>query len=681
MPGAREAILHQIEYRWQHAKDLSPVASTMSQESRRGWDAWIRDWVRHPHGTSLSESVCYQIQPSGRAALAWRYRDSRAAEQADGSRGRPLVSRVLVGQAALLTPDIAIAMSRTGPSPALFGPPPGTVTGDTQLPLVSIDDLRALAAERAAAFDAEAAGQGGLQAVLAAALSEPQTPLAVHIRDTLITRHPSQGVQGPLLWGLWRIAGPLFGSRGPHWSFSSFELPLGDLDPAILPHIVFRQAQDGSAGAPTRTRKEVRVRPLAPDALDPGRPYGDSLELAGWLVDEYAERCGEGLEQFIAKCCGAEQAVQGRLLRVSDELRATRSPVLVSTEPARYVSLKDQRGQDPGPAAVPPSEFTGPEDQGDFAEHVGPAEAVQSSQAAEPSRAVQPSQAAAEAVASVPQGSGQQSAAVESEHVARWDEPEEQADRTDDAVPGDRPPQAARNEAPSLPPHYADTPAFQGYQLTAGPGAGPSGGQSPAGTGYARDPGAAPPLPMGDQRQHPAGPWSQPLPQAAPQFPPPAQPRPRRPASMSAFLKNLGEARDVQEFNRNLEFMEGLSLDAQERVRSRRIVLSDEWYRNIVRIHGATPDYLLTLLADIYQAIVVPDLGEKEVASKIAEWAAWAQPPALNALLTAARLGAQSRRFGLGRDSFTRMRQILEPVLAQRYVTQYGFEEAWNPSP
>jgi hypothetical protein len=150
---------------------------------------------------------------------------------------------------------------------------------------------------------------------------------------------------------------------------------------------------------------------------------------------------------------------------------------------------------------------------------------------------------------------------------------------------------------------------------------------------------------------------------------------------MSAFLKNLGEARDVQEFNRNLEFMEGLSLDAQERVRSRRIVLSDEWYRNIVRIHGATPDYLLTLLADIYQAIVIPDLGEKEVASKIAEWAAWAQPPALNALLTAARLGAQSRRFGLGRDSFTRMRQILEPVLAQRYVTQYGFEEAWNPSP
>jgi hypothetical protein len=97
-------IIHQIEYRWHDRRDLSPVASTMSQESLRGWDSWIRAWVRHPHADCLRQSVCYQLLPTGRAALAWRYEDWQAAEREDGTRGRPLVSRVLAGQASLLTP-------------------------------------------------------------------------------------------------------------------------------------------------------------------------------------------------------------------------------------------------------------------------------------------------------------------------------------------------------------------------------------------------------------------------------------------------------------------------------------------------------------------------------------------------------------------------------------------------
>ena len=59
----------------------------MSQESLRGWDARIRAWVRHPHVEGLSESVCYQVFPNGRAALAWRYWDRQAAEREDGTRG------------------------------------------------------------------------------------------------------------------------------------------------------------------------------------------------------------------------------------------------------------------------------------------------------------------------------------------------------------------------------------------------------------------------------------------------------------------------------------------------------------------------------------------------------------------------------------------------------------------
>src|SRR5579863_3560562 len=125
MPDARDAI-HQIEYRWHDRRDLSPVASTMSPESQRGWDSWIRAWVRHPHADKLFESVCYQVLPNGRAALAWRYEDLRPAARELGTRGRTLVSRVFAGQASLLTPEAAIALCRTG-LPAAAGPRPGQV--------------------------------------------------------------------------------------------------------------------------------------------------------------------------------------------------------------------------------------------------------------------------------------------------------------------------------------------------------------------------------------------------------------------------------------------------------------------------------------------------------------------------------------------------------------------------
>jgi len=117
-------IIHQIEYRWHDRLGLSPVASTMSPDSLRAWDSWIRLWVRHPHADKLWESVCYLVQPNGRAALAWRYEDWQVAEREDGMRGRPLVSRVLVGMENLLTPEVAIVLCRTG-LPATAGPRPG----------------------------------------------------------------------------------------------------------------------------------------------------------------------------------------------------------------------------------------------------------------------------------------------------------------------------------------------------------------------------------------------------------------------------------------------------------------------------------------------------------------------------------------------------------------------------
>src|SRR5579859_4323793 len=130
--------LHQIEYRHHQTRDLSPAATSMtSRESLSAWDSRIRAWVRHPHAAMLSESACYQVFSNGQAALAWRYWDERAASREDGTRGRPLVSRVLVGAVSMLTFEVALAACRTGPSAQWLGPMPGQVPDGSQLPTVS----------------------------------------------------------------------------------------------------------------------------------------------------------------------------------------------------------------------------------------------------------------------------------------------------------------------------------------------------------------------------------------------------------------------------------------------------------------------------------------------------------------------------------------------------------------
>src|SRR5712691_5118286 len=347
MPDAQD--LHQIEYRHHQTRDLSPVASSMSRESVQGWDARIRAWVRHPHSENLSQSACYQVFPNGMAALAWRYWDKQAAMRADGSRGRPLVSRVLVGLATVLDPEAAVVLCRTGPAPELIGPLPGHVADDTVLPMVSGEAVRAMAGDMAAALDESAAAQDGLQAVLAAVLAEPSTPLAINAHDGVIRQPLRDGMQCLLLWGLRRIAGPVLGPAGREWSFSTFELPLGDMDPASLPRIVFRELQSGAQPPPARTRREIQVRPFAHDALGAETRYAARVGLAGWLVNEYREQGGHWLKEFITECCASEKTSQKRLERVYEALLAHRSQMIGSDEPTRAMSLL------PGPPAAPES--------------------------------------------------------------------------------------------------------------------------------------------------------------------------------------------------------------------------------------------------------------------------------------------------------------------------------------
>lgn len=347
-----------MEYRHHPTRDLWPVASSMSLQSKSSWHAQIKAWVRHPHDGRFPESACYQVLPSGNAAFAWRYWNERAAVRADGSHGRPLVSRVLVGPASILSPDVAVALSRSGPTAALLGMLPCEVPDGTQMPLVSGYAVATLANELAQELDEAAQQESGLQAIVAAALSSPSTPLGVSLQNGVIAKPLGQCVQCVLLWGLLRVAGPILGSAGRGWSFSTFEPPLGEANTAALPGIVFRQGQDTLSASGLNWRKEIKVRPLAPDALSGAAPYADLVELAGWLVAAYRDRGGKGLAAFLADACGSERSLYGRLERVQGRLRDEHT-VVVTSEGSAYVALHARRsahtaetGEAPRPAAA-----------------------------------------------------------------------------------------------------------------------------------------------------------------------------------------------------------------------------------------------------------------------------------------------------------------------------------------
>jgi hypothetical protein len=655
-------IIHQIEYRWHDTRDLSPVASTMSHESLRGWDSWIRGWVRHPHVDELWESACYQVLPTGRAALAWRYEDSQAAERADGTRGRPLVSRVLAGQASQLTPEVAIVLCRTGPS-AMTGPPPGQVTTGTELSVLRADELDALVREVTAGFDEEAAEQEGLWQLVAAALAEPSTPLAIHVRDTHIFKLPADGVQCPLLWGLRRIVWPLLGTAGRRWSFSTFEPPLGEVDPATLPDILFRQAQDVPLAAPAITRKEIKVRPFAPE---PPNSRDFCAELAGWLVAEYQKRGGDELKQLITEWCSGEPAVQPRLYKVYDELRAMQSPVLVAGSPASFVSVapvvNQDREPDPGPMPAgsrEPAAFVA--DEPARAEPEGSALAEEGSRPGEgPIPVPQELDTAGGQARHGQQGPHPHESVEESVIVSDQQIPDRNIPVSQTGADEDRPAWMSRfgeqdllddNWNTGIDDRLSPSDIAPGQQGTTPAYSSPSWARhGDDALGLPREGNPAPLSPPGQDRQFRA-------------------PAPK-PSGVSDLLKILPAAEDIHEFEAILEDVLNpvIQPDFSGRVKARREVSKDGWYENICERFGDILD--VTALSGIFEIIVIPDLDSMEVARKIADWADYAQPAVIGGLLAAAR---QS-----GDDAWQLIMQILQPKLAYRWTVENYIQQEWD---
>jgi hypothetical protein len=671
--------LHQIEYRHHQTKDLSPVASSMSSaESLRAWDSRIRAWVRHPHADRLSESVCYQLLRNGQAALAWRYWDRRAAERADGTRGRPLVSRVLVGPAGVLTPEIAVALCQAGPTADSVGPMPGEVPDGAELPTVSAAALVAVTRAMIPVLDQDAAQQAGLQAVVAAALADPYTALAISVQDTIIQKPLREGVQGPLLWGLGRIASPLLGPAGRDWSFSTFEPPLGEMDPASLPGIVFRQAQDGAQTPPTRWRKEVRVRPLASNALDPGSPYAEQVELAGWLVAEYRERGGDWLGQFVAECCGSERSLQVRLDRVYDELRKIESPMIISGEPTGFVSLS--AGSPPAPEE--------PESAGSDLEKSGRdvAGTEEGSRAVAdepgPSAPWDPDREAREIASPAADGADEEVArsgsrpaeSLESQEPQSPTSPAEQTvasppfgpDQYETAVPPERPPGFASPDAEPVvggsdnPVYYEDQEPPRGRSQFSARTERWKESLAPSREGQ-----TAPQLPVpGRSRHHADAPSAA---QPADRYQPPPQP-----VAVSHLLKQLelvgDDAGRFDSILRGISQVGGQLAGPNDRLKSWEVISHNDWYANIRKHHL----FGVAELIEIFGIVVIPDLVGPDAAEVIARWAYDAPPPMVGGLLGAARRASP--------ETWRATIRILESVLAARWAADNSIQDQWDAS-
>ena len=342
--------IHQFEYRWQPSKDMSLIAGSAPGSEIQPWSDRIALWVRH-RAEAPTESVRYEIFEDSMAALAWRQRNAQATEFGDGTQSRPEASRVLMAPVDVLTPLVAVAVCHTG-LPEEIGPRPGQVAVHDELPPVDPDVLGRLAREQAGELDQLAVKEPGLYRVIAAALTDPDTPLAVQLPQRLIALPAQNGSQARLLWGLMRTVWPLLGSDlgRRDWSFSTFEPPLGDVDTGALPDIVFRTQQAVRPGL--SMRKEILVRPQEPTEPRSHIRYQDFARL---LVDAYEYLGGDRLGRHIDAVGAEYPSVDTRVEGVQATLSGVVPAEALSVASQQYVKVG-------GPASPEPEEHPFAED-------------------------------------------------------------------------------------------------------------------------------------------------------------------------------------------------------------------------------------------------------------------------------------------------------------------------------
>jgi hypothetical protein len=622
---AESQEINQLEYRWQMVSDMTPIAGSMSSESARLWVQRIGVWVRHPSVDVPTESVRYEMFGNGTAALAWRLRDRQAITSADAPGARPVVSRVLVGPASLLTPEAAAAVCYVG-LPEAIGPQPGTATVGEFLPTVTADVLTGLVAEKAAALDEAAARERGLDSVLAAALGDRDTALSVQLPERDITRSPRGNSQAVLLWGLRRTVWPVLGRDGRRgWSFSTFEPPLSDMDPSTLPDIVFRLAQAARHAAPQATRKEIRVRPQ-----DPVRPPVITLaqHLASLLVIAYAEHGGDELGLLITRAVTGKLSADRRIEAVYNALDAEMPGVTIATKPwqrtpADATGTDRAYGQLPLHAHTPASADTSTTGQ---------------TPAAPQDSAVSPVPGTAPLIADPLPASAAQESALTMPVTPEPIEPLTAAETTIPSAPvvpaTGTPPAPLISSVPSLGvpnmARWADVSPGESAQ-------------------------EATPLFAGHEQEQRAG-------------------TPPLPGTLSRLLALLVGGPATQGFERALTALCASNFQStpNDRATARRLMRDHSWYTDVLQQQDLVP--VKDTLVTFFRHAVIPDLAEPLVVDELLNWIGERKAPeTVIGALYAAAVGST--------DAPQLMEQAIGPALAGRWRTEHGIYVPQAPPP
>jgi hypothetical protein len=111
--------------------------------------------------------------------------------------------------------------------------------------------------------------------------------------------------------------------------------------------------------------------------------------------------------------------------------------------------------------------------------------------------------------------------------------------------------------------------------------------------------------------------------------------------------------------------------DEADRQQARAILGDNNCLIPVFRRHRHDPhEYELSRIVCL---IVIPDLNQPEVRDEVASWAYRGERAVVAALLAAAR--------DCGADTWQVMRDTLEPVLAELWLTDRALLAAWSPGP
>ena len=369
--------------------------------------------------------------------------------------------------------------------------------------------------------------------------------------------------------------------------------------------------------------------------------------LARLLVIAYREHGGDELSQVIADCAGDLSSADRRIQAVYNALDDSLPAVTVVSE---------------GPPPQAPTQVTTPAPTQVTAEAPTQVTAeIAPADGARVEKTVRLSVESYEADRESDAYSGEGAQAAPPQSAA----PAVPSKRQPEPPPP--PPANAPPPVPARPPAMAPPTTVQPAMTQpmtappAWPATSPAAARSPVFS--VRSPGDAPRLYVDESQRD-----------QAEETPPAVIPPTTAPATLSALLAMLSAGPASRGFESAFQALcaKNFQSGPQDRAVARSLIRDRGWYVDVFRPYDQ--EQFQDLLVMIFWHAVIPDLGERQVVREIASWAGTlAAPAAVIRALYASTVGASGTR--------PLMDQALKPVLAERWLNEYGIQPAAAASP